>query len=52
MLGPEDLNSNFKDTITYDGTVEYILGTYWIDFNRLAIRFKKGHVDSVYRYHD
>ena len=52
MLGPEDFNSNFKDTITYDGTFEYILGTYWIDFDRLTIRFKKGHVDSVYRYHD
>lgn len=47
LLGPEDLNLK-RDSLT----IEYIVGTVLIDFDRLAIRFKNGIVDSIYRYHD
>ena len=51
ILGPEDLLHK-NDTVKTRVIIEYILGTYYIDFDRLAIRFKEGIVDSVYRYHD
>jgi len=51
MLGPEDIRPTFNDT-TKNGRIEYIIGTVWIGFDRLAIRFKEGYVDSVYRYDD
>ena len=52
LLGPEDLNFNRDDTIKSNFRIEYIVGNVFIDFDRLAIRFQKDIVDSVYRYHD
>lgn len=52
LLGEEDLNFQLHDTTTNNFTIEYILGTYWIDFDRLAIRLSNGSVDSIYRYHN
>jgi len=52
LLGPEDLNFERNETPKGNFKIEYIIGTVWIDFDRLAIRFKQGVVDSVFRYHD
>ena len=52
LLGKEDI-TRFRDTINNLFEIEYILGSaYWIGFDRMAIRFRNGMVDTVYIYDD